>query len=189
MFAPRKIQQIIHDWWRLQYCKTRLPEYIRGELSPIVRERIGRYIDTSPICYAEYQRQRQFARDMGISMPVPTKSALPNFDSIWSMVQNFPETPRHTDKHYSFSYGLLTILVLIALLLPIIWRDSGKHLIVPPQPAPAILGQRLFLTGTPADLNTPRRADIRLTMTQTSREHASLLLLQNTPEPAMNDHN
>lgn len=175
----------LRDWWRLQYCKARLPAYIHGDLPPATRKRIARYLDASSACYAEYQRQRQLARDINALMPAPSARHVPTFDSIWSVVQAPADgAVRRTEKRQTVSYGLLMVLLLMALLAPMVWRTGGGAFVVPSQPSPIVLGQRLFLTGTPDRFIAPLQADVALSSTQASAERFAPQLLQNTPEPA-----
>ncbi len=123
--------------FRYHYCKRRMVAYLNGELSPVARRRMARYIDECPACYAEYRRQRGLHEHLVASMPpfgAPSRNQL---DRMWSGIQHEMYRPRSLGwRQYPARYGVLAFLLALALVLPVALEYSGAPPALPTQPMP-----------------------------------------------------
>lgn len=130
---------MIGSWYRRRYCRARMTGYVRGELPPAVRRRIGHYIDTDPACYAEYALCRETERQIAASLSVAPPVA--GLDRIWQAIQDDLATPKTMRLPARARYGIVGALIALLIALPFAsgqgytYADSPERLL---QPVPQV---------------------------------------------------
>jgi anti-sigma factor RsiW len=122
------------------YCKARMIAFLHGELPPGSRRRVARYIDECPKCYAEYVRQRSLQHELAHRLPSLGQPNPDQLDRIWAGIQaEMQPAPRHTPLAYIARYGLATLALVMALLVPLLIGGLDGPQITVTQPRPADL--------------------------------------------------
>jgi anti-sigma factor RsiW len=111
--------------------------FINGELNEKSRQRITRYIDECPDCYAEFWRQRELQSQLINQLRDFGSPQAGDLDHLWSAIQADLYSPRIVKRPtYSLGFGAATILLFFALILPLTLYDGGISLAAATQPPP-----------------------------------------------------
>ena len=170
---------------KLQYCRVHLPAYIRGDASPAVRNRVARYLEECPNCYAEYQRQRDLQYDLKTDLGVLGRTSQTQTDRLWDGIQESLRTTPVTKNILSLSNGAKTAIFVLLLLVTVMTVSASVNLNVqdpiPQQPSPE--SEPIEVTPSVATVlgsNGRTSIDIRASTTKTS--FLQSVALQNTPD-------
>lgn len=115
--------------FKYRYCKVFMARFVRGDLSPAARRRVGRYIDECEDCQREYIRHREFSHKLERNLPALGAPNAKRLDELWSSLQSELQTPAAQTMRISdfaspqsmqVSYGLVMLAISIALLLPMV---------------------------------------------------------------------
>lgn len=153
-----------------RYVHLQLDAFLDSRLSPRVRRRVVRHIDTCPACYQAYARQRDLRRDLQATVPLVGRGAAPDFDRMWSAIRT--ELPRPQPRQTQFRYGLVMLLLVMALIVPLTMGNHDLTRTVPEHPMP----QTEASTQTPDRITEP---DIIVTLTSSPAQQTPPTL----PEP------
>lgn len=129
------------EFFKYRYCRSRMVAYLHGELTPPVRQRMARYIDESPTCYAEYLRQRDAVRELTWKLPLVGQPDKPQLDNIWSAIQAEMKG-HHTSRRrpaIHMRYGFAGMVLALTFLMPFTMGNRDVAFSVPSQPAPHTL--------------------------------------------------
>lgn len=126
------------------YCKLRMVAYLNGELPPVSRQRVARFIDDCPDCYREYVRQRDLRRELTNVLPRFGQPEPGQLDRIWANIQADmrPNKPTgRTNRYFQARYGLATLLLVVALVLPYLISGQQVSRAAVTQPTPRTVVQ------------------------------------------------
>lgn len=173
-----------------RYCKVHMAQYLSGELPAATRRRIARFIDECDDCYREYVHQRELANHLQRSLPTFGQPKSPTLGNIWAGIQSELQLSGSAAPHQrrwqprlSFSYGLVLLSIVLALLMPMLighraseFTGAGESAIdLPPRP------QTAQVITTPATPVKNSRFALASTASTRARTQSPLPLLQNTP--------
>jgi hypothetical protein len=184
-----KAATMLLKYLRYRYIKMRMLDYLDGELPAKTRRFIARQIDENPLCYQEYIRARQTKQSIERDLSTFGRAEKRQLELIWANIQieldsdknaNTPDSTR-LNTHYSWGYGLATVMLAMILLAPFALDASRVNASVLPQhPLP-----ELALTQTsPAKTEAISPTSVAFAQdTQLQSTDDLSAKLQNTPEP------
>ena len=115
-------------------CRFHMTAYLHGEVTPKVRQQMTQHIQECPMCYTVYIQQRDMQRELAYYVPLIGQR--PRYDKMWSAIQADMTRPRQT--RYQMRYGLVTLTLVLALLLPwTLGKQRTAMAALPTQPSPA----------------------------------------------------
>lgn len=115
------------------YTRARLDAFIDAELSPRIRRRVAQHLDHCPHCDQRYIQRRELRRELQQALPLVGQSVEPDFAALWQGVR--AELPRRTPPR-RFRYGLVMMLILLALVVPLTMGNGRVTQALPEQPVP-----------------------------------------------------
>lgn len=130
--------------FKYRFCKVHMARFISGDLSEAARRRVGRYIDECEDCQREYLRHREFAQKLEQSLPGLGRASPQRLDELWRSLQTELQRPEKQTLWFSdfaspqsmrFSYGMVMLVVSIALLMPMV---IGFHASLSPVELPRL---------------------------------------------------
>ncbi len=130
------MMRIIH----ILLCKWHMVAYVNGELSPALRQRMARYIEQYPACYAEYRRQRELRLELTERIPAfgVSQSRSVNMSHLWRNIEHEVAKPRRLSLSASqLMVSLLAVgaLLWLILLITTLHQSDGATLVItPPTP-------------------------------------------------------
>jgi anti-sigma factor RsiW len=123
--------------FKFRYCRAQMTAFINGELNEKSRRRLARYIDECPDCYTEFKRQRELQRQLINQLKDFGGPRPGDLDRLWSTIQVNLRSPHISNRPtYSLRFGAATILLFIALILPLTLYEGGITLAAATQPPP-----------------------------------------------------
>lgn len=122
---------------KLAYCHRHMAAFINGELPEHARRRVARFIDSCPDCYNLYMQEKQLQRDLRGELTTLVRPQSAELNRMWQSIQS--ELTRKTVRRAPIShkrYGLATVSLLIALLLPFALDGTqfSQSIATPPTP-------------------------------------------------------
>lgn len=175
--------------FKCRYTQARLLAFLHRDLPESSRRAVARHLDHCPHCAALYQQQRQHVHALRAELGGFATPSAPTLERIWMNIQDemmpppSPAIRSHAPKRrYSLSYGLLTVIVVLVLMVPWLLRTQPAYAAVPSQPAPHTEatfstpgGELLLVSATPVAW---------VALTDPARHHMATLP-HNTPAPAL----
>ena len=147
------------------YCKRRMVAYINGELPPQARRRVARYIDECDNCYKEYIRQRGIQRELESGMHMVGRPSEMQLNRIWLGVQSDLYQPDFAHNKPSVYLGLLTMVLLIAMLVPLFFDTQTLAQSAATQPTPQSETQEAQATEAPSAILLVNAQSARFVLT------------------------
>lgn len=124
------------------YCKRHLSAYVDGDISPTVRRRMARYIDTNPRCAELYRQYRAVSCEIAATLPAFGRPDTAGLDRIWSGIQaeiNPRPVPLRQHVQYRLRYAVGVLVVFALVWIPLLVADTPVGAISPAtQPDPMI---------------------------------------------------
>jgi anti-sigma factor RsiW len=116
-----------------KFYQRQIDAYLDKTLNMRARRRLARHIDECPSCYRAYAQRRDLRRDLESAVSLVGRHHEPDFDRMWGTIRAELPQPRYQTQ---FRYGLVGLMLLLALLVPFTMgnRDLARH--VPDQPKP-----------------------------------------------------
>jgi anti-sigma factor RsiW len=117
------------------YTRMNLDAFIDGELSPRVRRRVAQHLDRCSHCDRRYVQRRQLRRELQQALPLVGHHIEPDYAALWQGIQ--VELPRRTPPR-RFRYGLVMMMILLALVVPLTMGNGRVTESLPEQPVPQV---------------------------------------------------
>jgi len=114
-------------------CQRQIDSYLDRTLSLHARRQMAQHIDECPACYRTYVQRRDLRRELQRSVPLVGRHHHPDFDRMWGAIQAELPQPRYQT---SFQYGLVALMLLLALLVPFTMDNRDLVRALPDQPRP-----------------------------------------------------
>ncbi|MDZ4669942.1 MAG: hypothetical protein SH821_03630 [Phototrophicales bacterium] len=126
------------------YCKWHITAYVNGELSPIQRRRMARYIENYPECYVEYRRQRDLSRELAERLPILGAPQGGQLQRLWRLIEGDVAKPAtiilSASQVVVYSLSLTALLWMVVLMTTLHNSGVTTLVITPPTPDNAVLG-------------------------------------------------
>ncbi len=130
------------------YTRVRLDAFIDAELSPRVRRRVAQHLDRCPHCDRAYRQRRELRRELQQTLPLVGTHVTPDFAALWVDIR--AEIPRKSPPR-KFRYGLVMLLLAMALVTPFTMGNGRVTQVLPDQPVP----EAQLATETGEDVTLP----------------------------------
>lgn len=170
--------------FKYRYCKARMIAFLDGELPPRTYRRVARYIDECSDCYKEYIRQRDLHQELAHRLSVFGSPGLGQLDRIWDTIQDELQLPPRAHVYpWYLSYGLVTLVIILALFLPLmLFGDevSSAASVTPPTPGD---DQSAVITNVPYQPTSVAVATMAVDKTDEIDTIIPVAVPQGTPQP------
>lgn len=123
-------------WLWCRVYRLQLDAFLDGRLAPRARQRLACHLDHCPACDRVYNLRRDLRRELTQAVPLVGRDHAPDFDRMWQAVR--AELPRPVSRQMPFRYGLVMLLVVVALLVPFTLGHHDGARPIPNQPVPQL---------------------------------------------------